>query len=79
MTLQILQEIFDEEINPLVEQDGGYIELVDVKQGFVMVRMLGACRSCPSSTITLKQSVDALLAEYFPDEFITVINLEAQT
>lgn len=79
MTLQALQEIFDEEINPSVEQDGGYIELIDVKQGFVMVRMLGACHSCPSSMITLRQGVNALLAEYFPNEFITVINLETQT
>ena len=78
MTLIALQEIFDEEINPFVEADGGYIELVNTQGGFVFVRMKGACRGCSSSLVTLKQGVSALLEEYFPEEFLSVVNLEDQ-
>jgi Fe-S cluster biogenesis protein NfuA len=76
MTLLVLQEIFLEEINPMVEQDGGYIELVETSNGFVYIRMLGACKGCASSSFTLKHSISNLLEEYFPDEFLSIINLE---
>ena len=74
MTKETVQKIFDEEINPYVQEDGGHIELLDVQHGFVFVKLQGACSGCPSSLVTLKQSVSALLLEYFPNDFITVIN-----
>jgi len=76
MTLEALQEIFLEEINPMVEQDGGYIELISTEDGIVYIRMLGACKGCASSAITLKRGISALLEEYFPEEFLIVVNLE---
>jgi NFU1 iron-sulfur cluster scaffold homolog, mitochondrial len=76
MTLLALKEIFDEEINPLAEADGGYIELIGIQNGFVMVKMRGACSNCPSSLVTLKQGITMLLEEYFPEEFLAVVALE---
>ena len=43
-----------EKIRPAVMMDGGNIELVDVIEGVVTVRLLGACHGCPSSTATLQ-------------------------
>jgi Fe-S cluster biogenesis protein NfuA len=75
MTFEELQPIFENELNPAVAQDGGFIELVDVIEGFVRVRLHGACRGCPSSQSTLKMGVTAYLAELFPEDFVAVINI----
>jgi Fe-S cluster biogenesis protein NfuA len=51
-----------------VHRDGGDIELVGVSNGVVRLSMVGACRSCPSSVITLKQGVEKVLREAFPGQ-----------
>jgi Fe-S cluster biogenesis protein NfuA len=43
-----IEALFNEVITPLVEADGGGVELVDVTDGVVKVRMVGAYRGCPS-------------------------------
>ncbi len=60
-------EILRTEIQPFVAQDGGHVELVDVKDNVVFVQMSGACRGCPSSTITLKMGIERILKAHFPD------------
>lgn len=53
-----------EKLRPFLLRDGGDVELVDVEDGVVKVRLMGACGSCPSSTITLKAGIErALIAE----------------
>lgn len=53
-----------DKLRPFLLRDGGDVELVDVEEGVVKVRLMGACGSCPSSTITLKAGIErALLAE----------------
>lgn len=53
-----------EKLRPYLLRDGGDCELVDVKDGVVKLRLLGACTTCPSSTITLKAGIEhALIAE----------------
>jgi Fe-S cluster biogenesis protein NfuA len=47
--------------------DGGDIELVDIKENVVYVRLKGACGSCPMSTITLKNWVEANLKREIPE------------
>ena len=42
-------------IRPSLQADGGDVELVDVKDGIVSVRLKGACAGCPMSTMTLKR------------------------
>jgi Fe-S cluster biogenesis protein NfuA len=55
------------EIRPFLEADGGNIELVDVQDGIVKVRLMGACGSCPMSQMTLKRGVEARLKAQIPE------------
>lgn len=63
-TTQMLQvqEVLDK-LRPFIQGDGGDVELVDVEDGVVKVRLLGACGSCPASTITLKAGIERALME----------------
>jgi Fe-S cluster biogenesis protein NfuA len=57
-----------EEIKPMLQADGGDIELVDVTEdGVVEVRLTGACGSCPMSSYTLKMGVEQRLKEKIPE------------
>jgi Fe-S cluster biogenesis protein NfuA len=53
-------------IRPLLQRDGGDIELVDVNDGVVKVRLTGACKGCPMSQMTLTQGVQKLLFQEVP-------------
>ena len=55
------------EIRPLLQADGGDIELVDVADdGVVKVRLRGACAGCPGAQMTLKMAVERRLKEQVP-------------
>jgi len=54
-------------IRPSLMADGGDVELVDVKDGVVSVRLVGACGSCPMSTMTLKHGVERTLKSELPE------------
>jgi len=54
-------------IRPSLRADGGDVELVDVSdEGVVSVRLVGACRGCPMSTMTLKMGIERMLREQIP-------------
>ena len=53
-------------IRPYLQQDGGDVEFVSIKDGIVYVRMLGACIGCSSIDITVKDGIEALLLEEVP-------------
>jgi Fe-S cluster biogenesis protein NfuA len=61
-----VQEILDK-LRPYIQRDGGDVELVEIEEGIVRVRLLGACGSCPSSTITLKAGIERALMEELPE------------
>jgi Fe-S cluster biogenesis protein NfuA len=50
-------------IRPSLQADGGDVELVDVKDGIVSVKLKGACAGCPMSTMTLKKGIERFLKE----------------
>ena len=56
-----------DKIRPALRADGGDVELVDVKDGVVTVRLTGACGGCPMSTITLKMGVERVVKEEVPE------------
>ncbi len=56
-----------EMIRPALQADGGNIELVDVVDGVVKVRLTGACGSCPMSQMTLKMGVERALKQQVPE------------
>jgi len=57
-----VMEVLDK-LRPFLQRDGGDVELVDVEDGVVKLRLMGACGSCPSSTITLKAGIERALFE----------------
>ncbi len=56
-----------EKIRPYLQADGGDIQLVDVEDGVVKVRLRGACAGCPGATMTLKMGVEKTLKEQIPE------------
>ncbi|MBN1643832.1 MAG: NifU family protein [Dehalococcoidales bacterium] len=61
-----VQEILNQ-IRPQLQVDGGDVELVDVKDGIVSVRLVGHCVGCPMSTMTLKNGIERILKSQIPD------------
>ena len=55
------------EIRPSLQADGGDVELVDVENGIVKVRLTGACGGCPMSQMTLKQGIERRIKEAIPE------------
>jgi len=53
-------------IRPALQADGGDVELVDVQDGVVKVRLTGACGGCPMATMTLKGDIEAALKQEIP-------------
>jgi len=55
------------EIQPYIEADGGFLEYVETEEGYVKVRLGGACATCAMSTMTLKQGIEKKLMMEIPD------------
>jgi Fe-S cluster biogenesis protein NfuA len=56
-----------EKVRPYLKSHGGDVELASVADGVIRLRLQGSCGSCPSSSITLKNAVEAALFEAAPD------------
>jgi len=54
-------------IRPALVADGGNVELVEVKDGVVKVRLTGACSGCPMSQLTLKMGIERHLKKEVPE------------
>jgi len=55
-----------EEVRPHLQVDGGDVELVDIEDGVVKVRLKGACAGCPMSQMTVKWGVENYLKKKVP-------------
>jgi Fe-S cluster biogenesis protein NfuA len=56
------------QIRPVLQRDGGNVELVDVTpEGVVKVKLVGACGTCPMSVLTLKRGIEATLKQRMPE------------
>ena len=56
-----------DKIRPSLIADGGNVELVDVEDGIVKVRLQGACSGCPMSQLTLKNGIEQVLKKEVPE------------
>jgi Fe-S cluster biogenesis protein NfuA len=56
-----------EKIRPMLQADGGDVELIDVKDGIVQVRLQGACSGCPMSQMTLKNGIERMIKQEVPE------------
>lgn len=63
-----VQRVIEDRILPGIHQDGGDLELISVEDGVVTVNLVGACRTCPASTLTLKAGIERTLREAFPGQ-----------
>jgi Fe-S cluster biogenesis protein NfuA len=55
-----------QKVRPMLQKDGGDVELVDVQNGIVTVRLQGACGGCPMSQMTLKNGIERILKQEVP-------------
>lgn len=53
-------------LRPQLMQDGGNVELVDIEDGIVKLRLVGSCSSCSSSSMTLKMGIERALKKAIP-------------
>lgn len=56
-----------DKIRPALIADGGNVELVDVEDGVVKVKLTGACGGCPMSQMTLKMGIERVLKQEIPE------------
>ena len=63
---ELVQAAIDK-IRPMLKADGGDVELVDVEDGVVKVRLQGACAGCPMSQMTLKNGIEKILKQEVPE------------
>jgi Fe-S cluster biogenesis protein NfuA len=59
--------LFDEQVNPMVARHGGRVELIDVQDAVVMLRMGGGCQGCGMADVTLRQGIEGMLAQNIPE------------
>ena len=67
MDKQSVEKVLDEHIRPRLAMDGGNIEVIDVKDNKVFVKLQGACGCCPGAQMTLKLVVERILKGEFPE------------
>ncbi|KAL3320512.1 hypothetical protein Ciccas_000811 [Cichlidogyrus casuarinus] len=63
----MIKELMDTRIRPTVQEDGGDLAFVAFEDGIVKLKLQGACSSCPSSVVTLKNGVQNMLQFYIPE------------
>ena len=74
---EIVTKVMDalESIRPFLNKDGGDIELIDVKDNTVYVKLQGNCNGCPMSFSTMKLGVENTIKQFAP-EIVEVIEVE---
>ncbi|KAI0406308.1 scaffold protein Nfu/NifU N terminal-domain-containing protein [Xylaria palmicola] len=60
----MIKELLETRIRPAIQEDGGDIEFRGFVDGYVMLKLRGACRTCDSSTVTLKNGIEGMLMHY---------------
>ena len=56
-----------DKIRPMLQRDGGDVELVSVEGDVVKVRLQGACKGCPMSQMTLKNGIEKFIKQEVPE------------
>lgn len=67
-----------DEVRPYLISDGGNVEVAGVENGTVLLRLQGACGTCPSSTATMKMGIERALKASFGDELVEVLQVDQQ-
>ncbi|HUL01724.1 MAG TPA: NifU family protein [Gemmatimonadales bacterium] len=59
-------QLFERQVNPMVARHGGSVELIDVQDAVVMLRLGGGCQGCGMADVTLRQGIEGMLREHIP-------------
>ena len=62
-----VHDLFESMVNPMVARHGGQVELIDVQDAVVMLRMGGGCQGCGMASVTLRQGIEGMLSEHIPE------------
>ncbi|HEX5520309.1 MAG TPA: NifU family protein [Longimicrobiaceae bacterium] len=62
-----VQAVIDELINPRIASHGGSVEMVDVSDDTLYLRMLGGCQGCAASAATLRMGIERMVQEEIPE------------
>lgn len=60
----MIKELLETRVRPAIQEDGGDIEFRGFEDGIVLLKLRGACRTCDSSTVTLKNGIEGMLMHY---------------
>ena len=63
----MIKELLETRIRPAILDDGGDIEFRGFENGNVLLKLRGACRTCDSSTVTLKNGIESMLMHYIEE------------
>lgn len=63
----MIKELLETRIRPAIQEDGGDIEFRGFHDGQVLLKLRGACRTCDSSTVTLKNGIEQMLMHYIEE------------
>ena len=55
------------QVRPNLQSDGGDVELVDVNEGVIKLKLTGACAGCPMASMTLQHGIERILKEKIPE------------
>lgn len=66
ITFENVNKILDS-VRPMLKADGGNVELVNVDDGIVKLKLQGACAGCPMSQLTLRMGIERELKRHLPD------------
>ncbi len=67
-TLEQIKIVVEKEVRPMLQADGGDIEVVDITEsGVVRVRLQGNCQNCAASAMTLSSAVELRIKDHFPE------------
>jgi Fe/S biogenesis protein NfuA len=61
-----LELLFDEQVRPALAAHGGNVEIIDLDNDKLFVRLSGGCQGCSSSKATLKDGIQTLVKQNFP-------------
>jgi Fe-S cluster biogenesis protein NfuA len=69
-----LEILFDEQVRPALAAHGGNVEIVDLDNNVLFLKLQGGCQGCSSSSATLKQGIQTLVKQNFP-EIVDVVDV----
>jgi NifU-like protein len=70
--IRLIEDVFDNEIKPVLKKDGGNVELIDLEGNTVLVKLRGACANCKQSQVTVKNFIENKIRELVSPELIVM-------